>query len=668
VKHLNLIDCSIIVVYFLILIVIGMVLRKRASLSLEDYFLGGRKMPWWALGISCTAGWLDMTGTMIITAFLFLLGPRGLYIEFRGGACLVLVFMMLWAGKWHRRSGVMTGAEWMMFRFGRDRWAHFARMSSVVATVIFTVGALAVAFKGAGLFLSMFLPFSPFMCTVIMMAVTIIYTLESGFYGVVVTDIFQTFCVWIAVAFIVILAAIKVSGGDFAAVAMAVTGNQEWTTTLPKWETAMPKGYENYSLLWMVGGFYLLKTIIQGMGAGADPRYFGARSDRECGLLSFMCGWLMMLRWPLMLGFAILGLFLMNQLFPDHSAIGAAAALIKANVGEIAKNQWPEVLSNIANNSSLYKPELITGLHQILGDDWQSKLSMVSFEGGINPERILPAVILYNIPVGLRGLILVSLIAGAMSSVNASINTASGFLTRDLYQGYIRPQAGNKELIYISYISGFLLVVISLAMAYSTESINHIWGWLMMGLSAGLVGPAALRLYWWRFNSGGYTIGMLVGITAALLQWFLMPSMPEWQQFVFIFAIGIAGSVVGTYITSPTEPDVTERFYKMTRPFGFWGPLKRTLPDDVRVAMEREHRNDIISLPFALGWMITLFLLPMQMLSQQWHAFWPTLGVFGVCLGGLYIFWYKNLPKVKQIAAEFEQHVTTGESESIRVK
>ena len=131
---------------------------SRRIKNQEDYFLAGRKMPWWALGLSQMTFWFDMTGTMVIASFLFLLGPRGIYVEFRGGAGLVLIFLMLWAGKWHRRSGVITGAEWMLFRFVRDGWAHFARLMSMASNVILNVGLLAYSFKGAGLFLSMFLP------------------------------------------------------------------------------------------------------------------------------------------------------------------------------------------------------------------------------------------------------------------------------------------------------------------------------------------------------------------------------------------------------------------------------------------------------------------------------------------------------------------------------
>jgi len=643
-KYLNLVDYGVITAYMLILLVIGRYLKKRASASLDDYFLAGRKMPWWALGISSMAAWLDMTGTMVIVSFLYLLGPRGLYVEIRGGACLVLVFLMLWTGKWHRRSGVMTGAEWIAFRFGAGFWGNFARLASVFAMVVFSLGLLAYAFVGAGLFLSMFLPFTPLTCTIIMMVVTTIYTLESGFYGVIVTDIFQSICIWVAVVFIIVMTAIKTSGADIAAVASAVTGNQQWVTTIPKWKTSMPAGYENYSLLWLVGGFYLLKTIIQGMGTGADPKYFGARSDRECGLLSFMCGWLMMLRWPLMLGFAILGLFLVKDLFGDQTVLAQAAALIKTYYPAITKSGWAELTAKILNHPSSYPAELIAGLQNLLGNVWASKLSMVSFEGTVNPERILPAVLLFYVPIGLRGLIIVALLAAAMSTFNAIINMTTGFLTRDLYQTYLRPKASNKELIYASYFFSVFQVVVGMAMAYLTESINDIWGWLMMGLSAGMIVPAVLRLHWWRFNGGGYAIGTMTGLVAAIIQRVLAPKMIEWQQLVYILCIGIIGSVIGTYLTKPTSQNILENYYKKIRPFGLWGRFKHLLPPDVLSRTKKEHFNDIISVPFTFGWMFTILLMPMQLMVKQYNAFWATFGVFAVCMVALYFFWYRQLP------------------------
>jgi solute:Na+ symporter, SSS family len=109
----NLFDYAVLAIYIMILIGIGFFLKEKASGSLEDYCLGGRNLPWWLMGISGMAAFLSLSGSMVIISFLYMLGPRGLYIAFRGGACIPLALMLIWSGKWHRRSGCITIAEFL---------------------------------------------------------------------------------------------------------------------------------------------------------------------------------------------------------------------------------------------------------------------------------------------------------------------------------------------------------------------------------------------------------------------------------------------------------------------------------------------------------------------------------------------------------------------------
>jgi Na+/proline symporter len=516
---------------------------------------------------------------------------------------------------------------------------------SVVSWVTINLALLAYSFKGAGLFLSMFMPFSPLICSLIMMVVTGLYTIESGFYGVIFSDIFQSVCIWIGVSLIVVLAVTRIAGvGDLGALATSVTGNPDWLSALPQWKTQMPKGYEQYSFLFMMTLFYLGKTIIQGLGVGADPRFFGARSDRDCGRLSFLAGWTFMLRWPLMMSFVVLGLLLVKNLFPDQTVLVQAAGLIKSHAGAVPQNEWPELLARIMNHPQAFPQELISGLTQLLGSDWGSKLNLLSYYGTVDPERILPAVLLMSIPAGLRGLLLVAFLAAAMSTFNAIVNASTGFLTRDLYQGYIRPKAKNKELIYASYGFGALVMLAGFATAYSTKNINDIWGWLTMGLVGGTMIPTVLRLYWWRFNGSGFALGTLIGLAAALLQRILIPGMPEWQQFLSMVGAGLAGSIIATYIRPPTERGVLEHFYRTTRPFGLWGPLRKALGAEEAAAMSQEHKFDLISLPFAFFWQLTMLMLPLFLIVKQFRASAVAASILAVSLIGLYFFWYRKLP------------------------
>jgi Na+/proline symporter len=149
-NYLNALDYAAIALYLGVLVALGLQLKRRASAGLEQYLLGNRSMPWWMLGLSGVMDFWDLAGSMIIVSFLFLLGPRGLFIEFRGGAVLVLAVAMLWAGKWHRRSGCLTSAEWMLFRFGDGLAGRTAQLARAGAGIILTIGMIAYLVKGVG--------------------------------------------------------------------------------------------------------------------------------------------------------------------------------------------------------------------------------------------------------------------------------------------------------------------------------------------------------------------------------------------------------------------------------------------------------------------------------------------------------------------------------------
>ena len=716
-EYLNAVDYTVMGIYVCCLVALSLYLTKRASASLEDYFLGGKKLPWWALGISGMASFLDITGTMLIVSFLYMIGPRGLFIEFRGGAVLILTFMLLWTGKWHRRSNCMTAAEWNIYRFGAGREGHVARVVTAAASVIWPIGMIAYMFKGVGPFFATFLPLSPTVCAIGLISIAALYTMISGFYGVVFTDLFQSGIILIAVIAISVMAIRQVPDVEtVATVAREVTGNADWISPVPHVHTPMPRGYEQYEALAMFMLFYLMKNFVGGFGSGGDPKYFGARNERECGVLSFFWTWLMMFRWPMMMGFVVLGLFLVREQFPDQAVLqqtefkikrylvaqkhpGATLDLeagayvtdtlrgrgwvtdLKATlaiatpdqvealrnglgsdldktllrlvaeqkmIDEVApKPRWGDITARIGNRPDAF-PGLVDDIQATLGKkQWKEKLKMVSFDGTIDPERILPSVLLFDIPMGLRGLLLVALLAASMSTFDSNINMATGFFTRDIYQGYLRPRASNRELINASYGCIVVMVLLGFALGYTTESINDIWEWIIMSLTAGLAVPGVLRFYWWRFNAWGVIGSTVVGLVATVIQRIGWPAMDGRVQFAVMTLLSLAGAVVATYLTPPTDERVLEHFYKTTRPFGWWGRFKDLLPPEKRRAVTREHVCDLCAVPFALLWQITLFLLPMLAIIRNWPAFRVTAVIFVVSLIGMYFLWYRNLPPAR---------------------
>lgn len=639
------IDYVLIVGYFVILMGIGIYLQKKASNSIEDYFIGGRRLPGWLLGIAGFTQFVDITGTAVIISFLYMLGPKGMLIELRGGVCIHMAIILLWAGKWHRRSGCITGAEWMIFRFGNGPDGKAARIITAVAMQIFTIGMVIYLAKGVGIFFSTFLPYSPQTCSLAVILIACIYTAASGFYGVVFTDLFQGLII-IAAVFVVTVMAIQKAwfDPDFPSLATQVTGMQEWTSSLPKWKITMPEGYENYNFLTLMAMFYLLKTIINGLGGGGEPKFFGARNDRECGTLTFIWTSLMAFRWPMIIGFSILGIYFVKQNIPDPSLLADAAVMIKSTFAGVNHAQWESTITKLIQQQAEY-PELVGHLQQLLGATWSEQIRLTSFYGTINPERIMPVVILNTIPIGLKGLLLIALTSACMSTFDGNVNWAVGLITRDLYQGYLRPQAGTKELIRVSWIGTLAIGLIGYFMAFTVKNINDIWGWLMMALGTGFFVPSFIKFYWGRFNGWGFTTGMAMGIGSAIVQRAFWPEMSELWQFILTGSLSLAGSIIGTLVTKPMDQDILRSFYMKTKPFGFWGRFKDMLDPETRRKVSREHFYDIISLPFVLAWHYLILLVPVLLVIGNFKEFIVAGLLLIIALAGMYLFWYKQLPK-----------------------
>ena len=654
------IDITIIAVYFIATLGVGLIMTRQASKSMDNYFLGGRSIPWYLLGISGMATWFDLTGTMIITSFLYLLGPRGLFIEFRGGAVLVLAFLIAYTGKWHRRSGCMTAAEWTIYRFGTGATSNWMRFLKAFMTIVTTVGMLAYLVRGTSLFVGMFIPFSPTAVTIALIVFSTVYTMLSGFYGIVLTDVLQGIIVLVACIAVSIMAFNNIESTEaLASLAQSVTGNSQWIESAPQWHTEMPEGYKMYESLILFAGFYLLRNVLVGMGTGDESKYFGAKSDRECSLQSMLQGVTVAFRWPMMIGFAVLGLFLVQKLFPNQDMVAEVTALVKMSYPDVTAAKWHELTSGIINHPDNHPTALIEGMSGLLGTEWQSKLPLVGFHGTINPEQILPAVMLNSIPVGLRGFIIVSMLAAMMSTLTTEVNKSAAQFVKDIYQAFWRKDASNGELLMASYLSTIVIVIAGFLMGMGADSINSLWGWIIMSLTAGGLAPYILRLYWWRCNAWGIAGGTILGGVGAVVQRIFYSDMGELYQFGIMTCLSFAGTVGFSLFTAPTDKKTLLHFYKSTRPFGWWKPLHDELSAEEKKSWRKEHRNDLMSIPFLLVAQVSIFLLPMQVVIHAWGSFFGTLPIFLFSCVGVYHYWWKNLPKESDQIAEEAKSTTS---------
>jgi len=542
---------------------------------------------------------LDVSGTMINTAFIFALGATGFFIEIRGGVTLIMAFLMIFMGKWNRRAEVMTMAEWMHLRFGDKREGDVARLIAAISSIIMTIAMITYFAVGSGKFIGEFLGIpawfglsSEFWAAALMIGLAMIYTVASGLYGVVWTDVFQGILIFGVIVYICYMAvtqfilpdafsvSLPMRDGSFQAFA---TTREAWTSVLPPWKLNLPADslYSIYNLFGIAVLFYLFKVTLEGSGGTGGymlQRYMAAKNDRECGLLSLFWTFLLSFRWPFIAAIAIMGV----------------------SYG-------------------------------------------VTHQGISDPERVLPIVISQILPVGIKGLLVAGLMAAAMSTFDSTVNAGAAYWVKDIYQAYLKPGATPRQLVVQSRISSILIVLIGLFFALFVKHINEIWGWITMSIGAGMLIPMLARWYWWRMNGYGFAWGIIAGMVAAIIQKLLFPGWPEYFSFSLAAGISLVGVILGTYLTKPTEKKYLEKFYKKTRPFGFWGPIRTILPAPVLAKVNAENRRDIIATFFAVPWQIVLFLTMMMIVMQRWDSFgWLVLVLITLSVG-LYFTWFRHL-------------------------
>ncbi|ERN41311.1 Na+/proline symporter [Rubidibacter lacunae KORDI 51-2] len=594
---MQIIDWIVVALYLGTIVALGFWLQRRASGGIEAYFLGDRDLPWWALGASGMASNTDIAGTMGITALVYALGTQGFFIELRGGIVLVMAFFAIFMGKWMRRSQAMTLAEWMELRFGTGAAGRWARAIAAVANLVVSIWILSFFATGGGKFFGLLLGIDDRLAAMLTIVLAGLYTAVSGFYGVIWTDVFQGVLIFVAILYVCAIAMQTVVLPESFMVSVPAADGQfvEITNTLSDWsrlwpaaELDLPGQYSAFNFLGVTVGFYFLKTVLEGMsGVG------GYISQRYFAARSDREVGLLSAFWILLLSF-----------------------------------RWPLVTAFA-----------VLGIHHGLT------------RGAIaDPELVLPTVLDAYIPVGIKGLLVACFVAAAMSTFDSIINSSAAFWVRDLYQGFINPQATERQLIWHSRISSLVIMALGLAFSFSAVNVNDIWGWLTFAMGSGLFVPLLLRWYWWRFNGFGFAIGMATGAVSAIALRLSDVTLPEYANFLLPSGLSLLGCLIGTYLTPATDTAVLENFYRVTRPFGFWGSVGETLPRGVRAKIAAENQRDAIAVCLAVPWQLVLFLSGMMAMMQQWDSFGLLVLVWLLLSIGLYFTWYRHLSKEVRVS------------------
>ncbi|MBM3297391.1 MAG: sodium:solute symporter, partial [Candidatus Aminicenantes bacterium] len=376
-------DLCLILLYLGVVLGLGFWFQKRASRSLESYFLGGRRLHWLTLAMSGSVSNFDITGTMWIVSMLFILGLRSMWVHWMWGF-LMGAFFLAFMGKWVRRSGVMTGAEWMTTRFGDGPGGRTARTAYALMAVLTLASFIGYDFQGIKKFSSVTLPFPPEVCALGILGLTTIYVVLGGLYSVVFTDVLQTVILTLAGVVIAVLAYRHVDAG-------ALQGRlpDGWFSLAPSWRLESLAGtagaqYEWFGALAIV---WVLKGILLNAGGPAQmydfQRFLAARSPSDASKTGAAWSFFLVVRWAMCMGLVLLAL---------------------SGVAEVQ-----------------------------------------------DPELVMPVVLRKFLPVGLRGLVIAGLLSAFMSTFSSTVNSGASYLVRDFWQAFIRPRAGERELVRAGY-------------------------------------------------------------------------------------------------------------------------------------------------------------------------------------------------------------------------
>lgn len=603
---LTFIDIAIVVTYLLAMIMLGWLLRKKASENKENYLMGGKKLPWYLLGLSDASDMFDISGTMWMVALCFVYGMKSIWIPWLWPV-FNQVILMMFLSKWLRRSNATTGAEWLATRFGKSGRSVQASHNVVVAFALLSCfGFLAYGFVGLGKFIEIFIPWNevknylPF---------TIAPQYVAHFYGIIFTLFAMFYSILGGMRSIVLGDLIKYIIMTMACIAIAIIASQH----LQHQTLSVPDG-------WL------------------DPFF----------------GWKLDINWSQLIpaadkkiaedGFGLFGFFFMMMLFKGIFASLAGPAP-NYDMQKILSTRSPKEASKMSGFVSIVllpvRYSMIIGL-TVLGLLYYKQLDLHG-GNGVDFEKVLPAVINNYLPAGILGLVLTGLLGAFMGTFSGTLNAAQAYIVNDIYVKYVNPDASNKKIITMNYFVGTVVVIIGIVLGFFAKDVNAVLQWIVGALYGGYIASNMLKWYWWRFNANGFFWGMMSGIIAALVFPYVLDGLPLYN-WPWLFLISIIGCIVGTFTAPPTDTEVLKQFYSTVKPWGFWKPIQaQVMAEDPLFKPNKGFALDMFNVVLGIIAQLCLTILPMYLVLWMKLPFLITVVILFVIILILKKTWWNKL-------------------------
>jgi SSS family solute:Na+ symporter len=517
--QLTLSDLAIIAGYLLLTLFVGLFFSRRASENVGEFFLSGRKLPWWIAGTGMVATTFAADTPLAVAGFVARNGIAGNWVWWTfvsGGMLTVFFFARLW-----RRASILTDLEFIELRYS-GRAASFLRGFKAVYFGLF-INAVIIGWVNLAMFkiISIMIPdLNPELTIVGLVLFTTLYSGMSGLWGVSITDAVQFV---IAMTGCIILAVLAVNSPEVTAAGGLKHALPAWMFDFfPTWNSAAAPSGSAFALPFVSFAAMAFVQWWSSWYPGAEPGGGGYIAQR-----------------------------MMSAKDEKHSLL----ATLWFTIAHYCVRPWPWIVVGLA--SLVMFPDLPAAQKE---------------DGFV---YVMNAVL----PSGLKGLLIAAFMAAYMSTLSTHLNWGTSYLINDLYKRFFRPQAEEKHYVLMSRIVTTITAIFALYITfYVLETITGAWEFIIQcGAGTGFV--LIMRWFWWRLNAWSEITSMVAPIVAfTWVSHYTTLAFPDTLFIIVLFTITC--TLLVTWLTPPTDRTQLHRFYSITKVGGvLWKKIAEELPD-----------------------------------------------------------------------------------------
>ncbi|WP_339611517.1 sodium:solute symporter family protein [uncultured Planktosalinus sp.] len=505
---LSTLDYAILISFFIISLLVGIVVAKQSGKNTESFFLSGRNMPWWLLGISMVATTFAADTPNFVAGVIREDGVYGNWIWWSfllTGMVTVFFYSKLW-----RKSGITTDLEFYELRYSGKSAAFLRGFRAIYLGVFFNIVIMANVCLAAIKIGHVMFGFSEFQSLFIACGVTVFYSMLGGLRGVLITDFIQFIIamvgsIWAAVY---IVNHEKVGGLEAMLTAPELNGKLSMLPDFNNWEVVVPLLIIPLAVQWWSVWY-----------PGAEPGGGG---------------------------------YIAQRMLAAKNEKHATWATLFFNFAHYALRPWPWIIIGLA--SLVVYPDLA---------------SLQAAFPDFNPDYVkndlsYPAM-LRLLPAGLLGLVVTSLVAAFMSTISTHLNWGSSYVVNDFYARFVSKKASEKKKVLVGRLSTFFMIICAAFLALILEEAREAFNLLLqIGAGTGLL--FILRWFWRRINPYSEITAMAVSFIVAVF-FFLNDKMASpliileshWQLVVGVVITTISWVLI-TLLTKPSKLSTIEAF------------------------------------------------------------------------------------------------------------